>query len=97
MHLEALSSAGVPLISTVGPPGSQGPVMTGTHGPLPGTGPIGLRFTGFAGDRHGPNDGMFAIGMMSITVAAGLPSIITGGPLGITVSGPGAEPNVQRI
>ena len=42
-------------------------------------------------DRQTPNEGMLAMGLKSIVVAAGLLSIMTMWP-GITVSGAGAAP-----
>jgi hypothetical protein len=90
MHVLLEVNAGKLLISVFGAPGVHGAGTTGTHG----TGePRAAMTAGLAGAVHIPNGGMFAIGVKSMIVAAGLFSAFTGGPLGITMSVDGATPN----
>jgi hypothetical protein len=50
---------------------------------------------GFAMELHTPNGGIFAIGAKSIIDAARRPPVITGIPLGITISELGATPKLH--
>ena len=61
MHsqIESLVRAGIPLINTVGAPGTQGATMAGTQGT--GT-PRAAMTSGLAGELHNPNVAMFSSG-----------------------------------
>ncbi len=69
-------SAALLLIFVVGDGGTQGLVVTGIHGAGVGTG-LAIP-AGFVGAMQVGNGTMFSIGIWSMTVAANLPSIITG-------------------
>jgi hypothetical protein len=87
MHLDVALRAGTPPIFTVGEPGAQGAVITGTHGTgvsTPEAAVVAVATAGFVGVMHMPKVGMFTKGTMSAIVAAGGPPDITGGPFGIT-------------
>ena len=66
--MESLVRAGIPLINTVGAPGTQGATMAGTQGT--GT-PRAAMTSGFAGELHNPKVAMFSSGTKSMMVAAG--------------------------
>ncbi len=90
-----LLSAGNWPIFIVDDPGFHG-VVTGMHGPgvsTPSAAAVSVAVAGFARLLQTPNGAMLAIGAKSITVAAGFFSIMTGCPLGMTVSVDGATPN----
>lgn len=79
---------------TVGAPGTQGAEVAGTQGmgvKTPIAAEVAEATVGFAMDLHTPKDGMFAMGLKSMVVAAGFLSIITICP-GRMVSGAGAAP-----
>src|SRR5438067_1161945 len=74
MHLEVLFRAGMLPISTVGEPGTHGPVGTGTQGigvSTPRAAAVAAATVGLASDWHIPNGGMFMIGAKSMMFAAG--------------------------
>ena len=94
LHLESSVSAFCPAISAPDAPGDQGATTTGIHGmgvSTPMAAAVAAATCGFACVLHIPNGGMFTMGRLSITVAAG-----TSPPLarftGKTVSTPGARP-----
>jgi len=72
MSLELLFRAGYLPTSTVGEPGAQGAVMTGTQGAGANITGGGFTVAGFAGQEHMPKGGIFAMGLLSIMVAMGL-------------------------
>ena len=83
---------------TVGQGGAHGAGVTGMHGAgvwTPSAAAVRAMTIGFVTLLHMPKGTMFAIGMLSMIVATNFPSIMTGGPLGITISFPGARPIVQ--
>src|SRR5258707_11337523 len=76
ISFELLFSAGILPIITVGDPGAQGAAVTGTHGmgvSTPSAAAVAAATIGFDGELHIPNGGIFAIGMLTIIVAAGGP------------------------
>jgi hypothetical protein len=80
MHLEVLFRAGMLPSSIVGEPGTQGAAITGTQGmgvSTPRAAAVAAATVGFVKDWHMPNGGMFAIGLLSMIVAAGGPPVIT--------------------
>ena len=65
---------------TVGLPGVQGDVVTGTHGigvSTPCAAAVADATSGLLGDMHMPKVAMLVIGWKSITVAAGAPPAVT--------------------
>lgn len=75
-------------------PGDQG-VVTGIHGMgvrTPDAAAVAATTVGLARDEHMPKGGMLAIGAKSITLAANMPLMETGIPLGITINELGAAP-----
>lgn len=96
LHIDELLSAGWPPISTVGEPGAHGATVTGVHGigvNTPSAAAVAEATAGLERLMHTPKGGMFANGLLSMIVAAGLFSIIKGGPVGITIRLLGAAPN----
>jgi len=85
--------------TTFADPGVHGPAGTGTHGIgvwTPRAADVAAVTAGFVGELHIPNVGMFAIGIMSATVASGCAPAVTGVPFGTAVSGIGGpRPIVQ--
>lgn len=97
MTLDVELSAGLPPISTVGEPGTQGAGRTGTHGAgvkTPRAAEVAAITAGFVGAEHIPNEAMFFMGTLSMMVAAGRPPARTL-LSGVTTSGTGATPNEQ--
>lgn len=97
MHISfaLLFNAGFPPMSTVGDGGTHGAVVAGMHGigvNTPRAAAVAAITVGLEGELHIPNGMMFVIGMLSMIVAAGFPSISTGGPCGITTNTDGAMP-----
>jgi hypothetical protein len=93
-----LLRAGKLLINTVGQPGTQGAIVIGMQGmgvSTPKAAAVAAITIGFAGELHIPNGGIFAIGAKSIIDAARGPPVITGIPLGITISELGATPKLH--
>ena len=86
--MESLVRAGIPLISTVGAPGTQGATMAGTQGT--GT-PRAAMTSGLAGELHNPKVAMFSSGTKSMMVATGV-GAVTIAPSGMTTSGTGTFP-----
>src|SRR5262245_5499793 len=73
-HFDVLARAGAPATSTVGLPGAQGPVGTGTQGAgvnTPRAAAVAATTAGLVGALHIPKGGMLATGAQSSTVAAG--------------------------
>ena len=100
LHIDALLSAGLPPIITVGEPGDHGAAVMGVHGigvSTPSASAVAPATAGLAIDMHIPNGKMLTNGLLSMMLAAGLFSIITGGPVGTTISVPGAAPNEHMI
>jgi hypothetical protein len=86
--------AGKLLINTVGEPGTQGAVITGTQGigvRTPRAAAVAVATVGLAREIHEPKGGILTIGAKSMIVAAGFPSTIVESPLGITIKE--LEPN----
>ena len=76
INLQLLSSVGVSAISTLGTPGTQGAGITGMHGigvSAPSAAAVAAATAGFADDMHIPNGMMFASGLLSRMLAAGVP------------------------
>jgi len=89
-----LFSAGLLPTKTVGDPGAQGAVNTGTHGAgvsTPSAAAVALATAGLEGVVHIPKVGRLA-GVLSIMVATGIfmPSVCI---WDVTTSGHGAAPN----
>ena len=67
-------------IMTVGDPGAHGAAVTGTQGmgvSTPSAAAVAAATVGFEGELHIPNGGIFAIGMLSMIVAAeGPPAMV---------------------
>src|SRR5438067_3794652 len=97
MHLDVLLSAGIPPIMQVAEPGTHGAVtgMQGIGVNTPNAAAVAAATMGFAMDMHTPNGGMFAIGMQSIMVAAGVPAIVR--LVGSTTRDEGATPKEHII
>ena len=98
MHIEPVHSAGNPSIRTVGAPGNQGEVVTGTHGigvSTPKAAAVAAATSGLAMLVHRTKEGMFSSGMKSMMVAAGNVSSNTGNSGG-TIIGIGAVPKLQE-
>ena len=73
MHVDVLSSIGIPPSITVGAPGIQGPAVAGMHGigvNTPIAAAVAAATIGFAGEMHMPNGMMFASGTLSMMFAA---------------------------
>ena len=97
MHLDALLSAGMLAISTVGEPGAHGAGTTGTHGigvNTPIAADVAEATVGLAMLEHMPNGMMFTMGLLSMMLAAGGPPHIVR-LAGKTESADGATPNVH--
>jgi len=74
-HCELSVRAGWLAIRQVGDPGTQGPVVTGTHGigvSTPNAAAVAEATVGLASEVHMANGGMLAIGAKSMIVAAGM-------------------------
>src|SRR5262245_5560897 len=74
IKVEVFVSAGLLPIITVGEPGAQGAVVTGIQGMsvnTPNAAEVADATIGLASEVHIPNGGMFAIGKLSMIVAAG--------------------------
>src|SRR5258708_35275048 len=85
-------------IMTVGEPGAHGAAVTGTHGmgvSTPSAAAVAAATVGFDGELHIPHGGIFAIGMLSIIVAAGGPPAIAAFA-GSTTKLLGPTPNLHR-
>jgi hypothetical protein len=92
MHLEVTLRAGTPPILTVGEPGAQGAVITGTQGTgvsTPEAAVVAVATAGLVGVMHIPNVGIFTKGAKSMIVAAGGPAAITGFGVAFRVLMPG--------
>lgn len=99
MHLLMSFSAGMAAMGTVGEPGAHGAGVTGTHGAGVGTpraAAVAAITAGFVGAVHIPKVGMFATGLWSMMLAAGLPSTITR-LAGGTIRADGAAPKLHCI
>jgi hypothetical protein len=98
IHIELSLSAGLPPTRTVGDPGAHGAAVAGTQGPgvnTPSAAAVNDAVAGLARLLQTPKGAMFMNGLLSMMFAAGLFSIMTGGPVGITVKLLGATPNEQ--
>jgi hypothetical protein len=99
MHLDTLSSAGMPPIVTVGAPGTHGEVVAGMHGigvSTPSAAAVAAATTGLASEVQTPKGMMFNIGTWSMMLAAGGPSHSTLF-FGSTTNVDGAAPKVHVI
>ena len=100
LHIEELFNAGLPPTIMVGEPGAQGATVLGMHGPgvsTPSAAAVNEAVAGLARLLQSPNGKMFTNGLLSMMLAAGLFSNITGGPVGTTSRVPGASPNEQAM
>src|SRR5579859_5602050 len=76
ISVQELLSAGMLPIKTSGVPGTQGAVVTGTHGigvSTPNAAAVAEATVGLAMLEHIPNGGMFTIGLLSMIFAFGGP------------------------
>ena len=100
LHIDELFNAGLPPTIIVGDPGAHGATVLGMHGPgvsTPKAAAVNDAVAGLARLLHRPNGKMFTNGLLSMMLAAGLFSNITGGPVGTTSSVPGVNPNEQAM
>jgi hypothetical protein len=98
VQVEALFSAGIPPSITVAAPGAHGATVTGTHGigvNTPEAAAVADATDGFEGVVHMPKGGMFTLGLLSMMLAAGAPTIVL--LVGRTLSALGATPNEHII
>ena len=98
LHMEELFNAGWPPSITVGAPGDQGAAVTGMQGigvNTPNAAAVAEATVGFEGDMHMPKGGMFTVGLLSMMLAAGAPTMVL--LAGSTLSALGAAPKVQAI
>lgn len=101
MHisLELLFRAGILPNKTVGAPGTQGAMVIGTQGMgtnTPNAAAVAAATMGLAMDWHMPKGMTFAMGLLSMMLAAGGPPAMTM-LTGITISVPGAAPKVHCV
>ena len=99
LQIEPAVSAGMPPIFVLVAPGFHGPAGTGTQGigvwkPIAAV--VAAATCGFDWLLHFPNGGLFVTGIMSFTVAAGLPSMNTR-LVGSTFNADGATPKLHVI
>jgi hypothetical protein len=97
MHCEPAVNAGVPPMSVLAAPGTQGAVIVGTHGigvRTPSAALVAAATVGLARLEHIPNGGMFTPVIVLVMTAAGRPSIVTRG-VGRALSVDGASPKVH--
>lgn len=96
MSLQELSNAGMFVMSTVGPPGTQGAGSTGLQGMGVGT-PIAAAVAaitiGFIGEVHMPKGGTFSMGTLSVITPATMLLVNTG--LGVALKIEGATPKLH--
>ena len=92
LHFDVEFSALSPPMVTVGEPGDQGAVVTGTHA---WGAPWAAATCGLLADVHIPNGGMLLMGAKSIIVAAAAPQVVVGAEVAFNVAG--AAPNVHCI
>ena len=98
VHIEELFNAGIPPSMTVGAPGAQGATVAGTQGigvNTPKAAAVAAATVGLEGDMHMAKGAMFTIGLLSMMLAAGAPTIVL--LVGSTESALGAAPKVQAI
>lgn len=94
-QVDALSNAGTLSISTAGTPGIQGLAVAGIHGAgvsTPKAAAVAAATAGFDGSLHIPKGTIFANGLLSMMLAAGVGHI---GRLPNTSSVAGARPPVH--
>src|SRR5687768_14753953 len=99
ISFEVLFSAGMFFTSTVGLPGAQGAVVTGTQGigvRTPRAADVAAATIGLARLWHIPKGGMLTIGLLSMMFAAGMLDVRTI-LSGSTTRVDGARPNVHCI
>src|ERR1700733_972520 len=80
MSVQVLSRVGLPANMTVGAPGTQGEVVTGTQGMgvrTPIAAAVAAATSGFGGDMHIPNGMMFTSGTLSMMFASGWSVVLT--------------------
>jgi hypothetical protein len=80
VQVEPLTRAGWPPIFIVADPGTQGPTTAGMHGigvRTPRAALVAAATLGFESEVHMPNGGMFTLGAVEVTTAAGRPSMRT--------------------
>lgn len=98
MHMLFSLMQGEPLIITVGLPGVQGPAGVGTQAAgvkTPSLAAVAAATIGFRMLLHMGNGGMFTMGAICVMFAAGNPSMVTGGPEGVTFNVVGPSPMVH--
>lgn len=98
VQVEELFRAGIPPSMTVAAPGAQGATVAGIHGigvNTPRAAAVAAATVGFEGDMHMANGGIFTVGLLSMMLAAGAPTIVLF--VGSTESALGAAPKVQAI
>jgi hypothetical protein len=97
LHIDPAVSALLPPIVVRNAPGSQVPTIVGTQGigvSTPSAAAVAAATVGFARLEHMPNGGTLTPGAVSVTTAAGRPSIVTR-EMGSETSEDGARPNVH--
>jgi len=80
ISLHWLSRVGLPPNNTVGPPGTQGAVVTGMQGigvKTPNAAAVAAATAGLAGDMHMPNGMTFTMGTWSMMLASGWFPVLT--------------------
>lgn len=99
LHVEVLFKAGMPPSMTVAEPGAHGAGVLGMQGigvSTPSAAAVAEATVGLAMDMHMPKGAMFAIGWLSMILAAGVPPALHL-LAGSTLSVEGAMPNVHII
>jgi hypothetical protein len=99
MSTELLLRAGAPPTITVGEPGDQGAVVTGTQGMgvrTPKAADVAAATAGFVGVVHIPKGMTFTMGILSMILAPGIPPAVTRF-LGNTTRLLGATPKLHII
>ncbi len=97
MHDDVLVRAGKAPIRTCMAPGTHGANVTGIQGigvSTPSAAAVAEVTVGFDIDIHMPNGNIFASGIWSIIVAAGV--VLITRLAGVTIKLPGAEPKLQE-
>jgi len=98
VQVEELFNTGMPPSITVAEPGAHGATVFGIHGigvNTPSAAAVADATVGLASDMQTPNVGMFTIGLLSMMLAAGAPTMVL--LVGSTLSALGAAPKLHII